>query len=513
MTQEKMKPALMVKRAALDGLRWLDDRTGILWMLRKSVFHRVPRNAKWWYVFGSATMMFFTIQIASGIVLATIYAPSAAQAYESLVYIDEQVPFGWMLRALHGWSSNAMCIMMLIHLAQVFLHGAYKFPRELTWVSGVFLCLTTLGLAFTGQIMRWDADAYWGLGIGAAIADRAPGIGNQLRALLLGGPVISGATLTRFFTLHVFILPGAAIALIGCHLYSVLRNGISEMPKAGEPVDPATYREGYEARVQKDGVPFYPDAARHDMVFCGAMLLVLIGVAAWFGPFGPGALPDPRIIEASPRPDGLFLWLFAALALLPPASETFLLLIGPPVAIAILAAVPFLSNRGERAPSRRPISVLLVVLLTTGFAVLTLLGVRSPWSPQMKAWTSTPSDIAFIADRTPLELQGALEFQFAQCRNCHSIGDAGGKRGPDLTTVATRLSWDQLVRQIQQGGGNMPAYGKALSSVETQALVAYLSTLDGGDLRATLTGALEAQPARDAAPEPVAAEHSPRQVQ
>lgn len=174
MTQEKMKPALMVKRAALDGLRWLDDRTGILWMLRKSVFHRVPRNAKWWYVFGSATMMFFTIQIASGIVLATIYAPSAAQAYESLVYIDEQVPFGWMLRALHGWSSNAMCIMMLIHLAQVFLHGAYKFPRELTWVSGVFLCLTTLGLAFTGQIMRWDADAYWGLGIGAAIADRAP---------------------------------------------------------------------------------------------------------------------------------------------------------------------------------------------------------------------------------------------------------------------------------------------------------------------------------------------------
>ena len=141
--------------------------------------------------------MFFTIQIASGIVLATIYAPSAAQAYESLVYIDEQVPFGWMLRALHGWSSNAMCIMMLIHLAQVFLHGAYKFPRELTWVSGVFLCLTTLGLAFTGQIMRWDADAYWGLGIGAAIADRAPGIGNQLRALLLGGPVISGATLTR----------------------------------------------------------------------------------------------------------------------------------------------------------------------------------------------------------------------------------------------------------------------------------------------------------------------------
>jgi ubiquinol-cytochrome c reductase cytochrome b subunit len=488
------------KRVGLKAVQWLDDRTGLLWILRHSMFHRVPRNAKWWYVFGSATLMFFMIQIASGIVLATLYAPSAAQAYDSLVYIDTTVPFGWFLRAIHGWSSNAMCFMMLIHLSQVFLHGSYKYPRELTWVAGVLLCVTTLGLAFTGQIMRWDADAYWGLGIGASIADRAPVIGNQVRALVLGGPDISGATLTRFFALHVFVLPGSAIALLGFHLYSVLRHGISEMPKVGAVVEPATYRDGYEARTKKTGVPFYPDAARRDMVVCGALLIALVGVAAWCGPFGPGELPDPTNINASPRPDGLFLWIFAALALLPPSVETPLLLIGPPLGIAFLAAFPFFCNRGERAPTRRPLSVIALIIIVVGAGVLTVLGMKSPWSPDMNAWTSAPSPVEFTEHRTPLELQGALEFQFAQCRNCHAIGGAGGERGPDLTEVATRLSWDQLVRQVQQGGGNMPAYGKTLSSAETQALVAYLTTLDGGDLRATIPGALEQQSSRDAMP-------------
>jgi ubiquinol-cytochrome c reductase cytochrome b subunit len=118
----------------------------------------------------------------------------------------------------------------------------------------------------------------------------------------------------------------------------------------------------------------------------------------------------------------------------------------------------------------------------------------------MAAWKSTAPDVAFVEHRTPLETQGLLEFQFAQCRNCHSIGGTGGKRGPDLSTVATRLSWDQLVRQIQQGGGNMPAYGKTLSSAETQALVAFLSTLDGGTLKAKIPGALESQAALDASP-------------
>lgn len=481
---------------------WFEDRSGASALIGPVMTHRVPRNAKWWYVFGSATLMFFVIQIVTGIMLATLYVPSAAEAYESLQYIDEQVPFGWMVRAIHGWSSNAMVLMMLVHMSQVFLHASYKFPRELTWMVGVLLMVCTLALAFTGQVMRWDQDAYWGLGIGAAIIDRVPLIGNELRAIVLGGPIIAGATLSRFFALHVFILPGLTIVLVGVHLMLILRHGISEMPKPGETVEPASYKPAYEERVHRTGVPFFPDAAKRDMVFCGAALLVVLGLAAWFGPFGPGGVPDPTIIDTNPRPDFFFLWIFAALALLPPEMETPLLIIGPPLLLLALLLFPLIASRGERAPSRRPLVVVLFVVVVVALGTLSWLGVTSPWSPKMDAWSSTPVPVEFVRGRTPLELQGAVMVQFAQCRNCHSLGGEGGERGPRLDDVATRLSWDQLVRQVQQGGGNMPAYGRTLSSAQTEAIVAFLSTLRPDHVPASsIPGALEQSAGRDQPPE------------
>ncbi len=458
-------------------IEWIELRTGAIAFSKPMLFHHVPRSAKWWYVFGSATLMFFTIQIVTGVCLGTMYAPSAAQAWESLRYIDEDVPFGWMLRALHGWSSTAMVVMMVIHMLQVFLHGSFKFPRELNWITGVFLLLTVLALAFTGQVMRWDQDAYWGLGIGAAIVDRVPIFGDQMRGLLLGGPIIGGETLNRFFALHVFILPGAAIALVGVHMTLIIKNGISEMPKPGAVVVPSTYRKEFEERMEKTGVPFFPDAVQRDMVFCGTCLIILIILAASFGPFGPGGMPDPTLIDTNPRPDYPFMWIFGAVSLLPPASETAIMLITPAIGVLILIAVPFLSNSGERAPSRRPGMVLVAVFVVMAIVALTYEGVTSPWSPVMDAWSSLATPAQFIKGRTPLQVQGAVVFQSVQCRNCHELGGFGGKRGPALDEISTRLSPDQLVRQIQQGGGNMPAFGKNLNSAQMSALVAFLGTL------------------------------------
>ena len=458
---------------------WIDDRTGIKALLGPPMTHHVPRSAKWWYVFGSCTLMFFTIQVVTGICLSLVYAPSGDTAYDSIEYLNYSVPAGWMLRAIHGWSSNAMVFMMLVHMVQVFLHGAFKFPREMTWLFGVALLLTTLALAFTGQVMRWDSDAYWGVGIGASMMGRFPFIGEWLTHLVLGGPIIGGDTLSRFFTLHVFVLPGALLALIGGHLMLVLRHGISEEPKVGEPgsfVDKETYRPAYEERMKKKGVPFFPVAAQRDMVFCGVMLLVLIVVAAWYGPIGPSPRPDPTLIDVTPRPDFRFLWIFAVLALLTPSVEDYLIITAAPVLVLVLFLVPFLAGTGERAPSRRPIAVLVVILLITGLGVLSWLGVTSPWSPHMQAWTNVAVPPSFIQGRTPLELQGAIVLQHSQCRNCHAIDGLGGQRGPDLADVATRLNVGELTRQVQQGDGNMPAFGKNLSASETEAVVSFLHT-------------------------------------
>jgi hypothetical protein len=167
---------------------WFEQRLQIGGAVREAMTHRVPRkSASWWYVFGSAALTLFILQVFTGIMLALIYVPSAAEAWNSLQFLNHGVTLGWFLRAVHGWGSNFMVAVVLIHLCQVFLFGAYKFPRELTWMVGVFLLLMTLGMAFTGQVLRFDQDAYWGLGIGASITGRIPFIGGYAVHMLLGG--------------------------------------------------------------------------------------------------------------------------------------------------------------------------------------------------------------------------------------------------------------------------------------------------------------------------------------
>src|SRR5499425_1857107 len=335
--------------------RWIDARVHVSALYASTAGHTVPASAaSWFYVFGSGTLLCFGIQIITGICLAFVYVPSADEAYTSLTYLNEQQTLGWFLRAMHYWGSNFMVGIMLVHMAQVFLFGAYKYPRELTWISGCVLLLCTLGMAFTGQIMRFDQDAYWGLGIGAAITGRTPLIGPNLVHLLLAGPIIAGETLSRFFTLHVFVIPGLILALVAMHLRLVLTKGINEYPVPGQEVRKETYAEEYQAVLKREGVPFFPKAIDKDLMFSGLVILGILACAAYFGPKGPRGVPNPTYIDTVPAPDFFFLWIYAALALLPPYIETFLLLTAPVVGIALLFAAPFLSNTGEKSARRRP---------------------------------------------------------------------------------------------------------------------------------------------------------------
>jgi ubiquinol-cytochrome c reductase cytochrome b subunit len=469
--------------------QWFDQRLQLAAPIREIAEHRVPRDtASWWYVFGSAALVVFVLQIVTGIMLALVYVPSAAEAWSSLQALNHDVTLGWFIRALHGWGSNFMVAIVLIHMVQVFLFGAYKFPRELTWVVGVFLLLMTLGMAFSGQILRFDQDAYWGLGIGASITSRVPILGPALVKLLLGGPIIAGATLSRFFALHVFVIPGLLIAFVSLHLLMVLKLGINEWPMPGRLVRKATYESQYHELTKKDGAPFVPYAVWKDVFFAAIIVLSVAACAAYFGPFGPTGEPDPTIIQTVPKPDYFFLWLYALLALLPPSLETPAILIGSVSVIAALLFLPFLFGEGEKSWRRRPIAVLTILLIAVTLGSFTHLAGYTPWSPDMNAWSGEPIPQGFLRGRTALERQGALVFQGKQCRNCHALEGKGGQRGPALDAVATRLTQDQLIRQVLQGRGNMPAYGNNLSPAETTALVSFLETLRPAG----------AQPARDA---------------
>jgi ubiquinol-cytochrome c reductase cytochrome b subunit len=476
-----------LKKRAIDLYNWFEMRLGLGTPVIEAAEHEVPEStSSWLYVFGSAATVILGLQILTGILLALVYTSSASHAWNSLQFLNNSIQLGWFLRAIHGWGSDFMVAIVLIHMAQVFLFGAYKFPRELTWIIGVCLLLLTLGMAFTGQVLRFDQDAYWGLGIGASILSRVPFIGGRLVDLMLGGPIIAGPTLTRFFALHVFIIPGILLVLVGLHVWMVLRLGINEWPMPGRLVNKKTYVREYHALTEKTGIPFVPDAAWKDAIFAAAIMLAVLACALFFGPFGPTGQPDPTIIQTAPKPDFFFLWIYAVLAYLPPSIETPVIFIVPTLVIAGLLLLPLIAGEGEKHWSRRPVAVLMTALIAVTLGVFTRLGTYTPWSPIMDAWTSDATPPAYLHNRTPLERQGAIVFQNKQCRNCHSLGGVGGLRGPALDTISVRMTEDQIIRQVLQGGGNMPSYGNALTPSETTALVAFLTTLRGNDLPAAI---------------------------
>jgi ubiquinol-cytochrome c reductase cytochrome b subunit len=435
--------------------------------------HLVPHDARWWYVFGSATLCAFMIQVVSGVALAFAYTPSAADAYSSLQFITHDAPFGNFMRGLHYFGASAMVLMVGLHMGQVFLFGSYKFPRELNWMTGVLLLGFVLLMGFTGQLLRWDQNAVWSVVVAAEQAGRIPLIGGWVARFTLGGATVGGATLNRFFAIHVFIVPALTIAFIGLHLLLVLRHGVAEPPKAGEVVDPETYRANYQALLEKSGRPFWPDAAWRDVVFCVGMIGAIALLAFVFGPPELGKPPDPSIIAADPRPDWYLLWYFAVLALLPHGTEKIFMVFGPLTAGLLLIILPFLAPSGERSPLRRPWAIVGVLLTVTFIGALWAVGKKSPWSPNFSAGPLTSQIVG--ATSGPV-FSGAQLFQEKSCIDCHLIQGRGGHRGPDLTFVADKLRQSDMIIRIANGGVNMPAYGATLKPAEIEYLVAFLES-------------------------------------
>ena len=424
-------------------------------------------------MFGSATLAAFMVQVFTGIALATIYVPSTADAYHTLEFISYQAKWGHLLRGLHYFGASAMILFIGIHVSRTFLMAAYKYPREMNWLSGAALLLFTIGMGFTGQLLRWDQVAVWSVYIAAEQAGRVPFIGKALAHFILAGDTVGGATLSRFFSFHVFFVPMMIFGFIGVHLYLVIRNGISEPPKAGRPVDPKTYRSWYEDMLKREGHAFWPNAAWRDVVFGVAMIAVLVALAWVIGAPHLGKPPDPTILDAQPRPDWYLLWYFALLALLPHALENYFIVLGPLVFVALLLVPPLFFNKGERSPWRRPWAILLVIAIWTTIGTLWVEGERSPWSPDFSA---KPLPASIVGASSGPVYEGAQLFHSKGCEYCHEISGYGGHRGPSLTYVGDRLSSDQIKIRIVNGGTNMPAFGGILSASELQNLVAFLDS-------------------------------------
>jgi ubiquinol-cytochrome c reductase cytochrome b subunit len=455
---------------------WFDDRTGLSNLIRPLLLHPVPPNTGWAYTLGSATLVSFIVQVTTGIALATAYVTSTADAYDSLQFISNDALFGHLLRGMHFWGASAMVLLIGLHTVRTYLFGSYKFPREVSWLTGSFLLLLTLALAFTGQLLRWDQTAYWSVIVGAKQAAEVPVLGGPLADFIRAGSTVGGATLSRFFALHVFFIPAGIFLFVGLHLFLVVRNGISEPPVAGDPVDPKTYRAKYHDLLEKRGVPFWPDAAYLDVIMGFIVLVGIILLALIFGAPALDKPPDPTIVQAYPRPDWYFLWYFAVLALIPPAAEPYVIVLGPMLFGLLLFLLPLLANKGERSARRRPWAVGVVLAAVVIISTLWVLGEQAPWSPAFAATEVPPSLVG--ATSGPV-FRGAQLFKDRGCIYCHTMGGVGGARGPNLTYVGSRLTHDQLVVRILNGGNNMPAYGSILSPQDLSDLVAFLESRKG----------------------------------
>jgi quinol-cytochrome oxidoreductase complex cytochrome b subunit len=251
-TASKTGRSSTLQQALLYPLDWLEERSGLVGGVKYFLFRKVPRDTNWFHTLGSATLTAFLVQAITGVILAMYYKPDPDSAYESIQHITNDLTLGWLVRGMHRWGASVFIILMFFHMARVFLFGAYKYPRELNWIIGVLLLAMGMLEGFTGYLLPWDQTAYWATVVGINLNGTAPVIGPFLAQFLAGGTEIGADTLSKFYALHMLAIPGLIFALIGLHLYLVIRLGVSSPPwsdvaagreRAEEPA-PTRGREG-----------------------------------------------------------------------------------------------------------------------------------------------------------------------------------------------------------------------------------------------------------------------------
>jgi ubiquinol-cytochrome c reductase cytochrome b subunit len=471
---------------------WLNERWPLSGVLRWGLEEEMVGGTSFAYIFGSAVFLTFVIQVVTGICQLFYFTPTTDHAYDSLSYLRLQVSFGWLIHNLHRYGADAMIILVGLHMSRVFFWGAYKHPRQLTWLIGVGLLLTILAMGFSGPVLPWDEKGYWEAEVGTSIAGTVPFIGSFIQGLLRGSEEMGQLTLTRFFTLHVAILPLILVALIALHLVAFRKFGISG------PWD--------EAKRHRIG-PFWPDQVLKDTVFFSLLFALFVGLSAFIPPSFAGPL-DLLTASYVPKPEWYFLFLYQSLKAFHAKLEP-LGTVGIPMFVTLLLLfLPFIDRSPERNPARRPAAMVSYSVFVIWLIAMTLMGYYSKPEAAIPAATKTASTTTDPPASLSLGAQhGAQLFYSLGCIGCHRVHGQGGTIGPDLSSGVMRgKSRQWLIAQIRDPKEHdpntiMPAFSSATDQ-QVNDVVDYLLTLELGKISGTPSPATVSTTPKAVAPGP-----------
>jgi ubiquinol-cytochrome c reductase cytochrome b subunit len=398
--------------------KFIADRIGWHKYLKPFLEKPLPAGFGWTATLGSLCALLFIVQAVTGIVLAFYYNPSPDQAYTSINYIMNEVALGGLLRGIHHWGAGAMVILVFIHLAANFFSGAFKAPREFTWIVGVVLFLLTLGFGFTGYLLPWDQKAYWATVVSSNIPKDIPLVGRFMARILLGGDTVSGLTLTRFYAIHTLLLPASAFIFMLFHIYLVRVHDIAGHGQEKFPEAEKTDR-------------FFPEHLFRCAVAFGVIfvIILLLAVFADVPLENVAGTVDPAYL---PRPEWYYMWLFQLLTFFPGKFEVIGSLAIPVVGIILLFCLPFLSRNDLRGMADRPLATAVGITCLVGIVYLTLMGFEG---------ARTYGNVIVVPDRrlSPSEQRGLNVYAKRECAYCHHIAGRGGRiQGPDLSNVVAK---------------------------------------------------------------------------